>query len=93
MGRVTSSSVPASLEETNASIVDGASDLALHLGWYLTPSPVEALEFNTSPIFVSLLCDLKNHAIVGSALPVRRFLIINLIEQGYLLVIGYQIIF
>jgi hypothetical protein len=38
MGWVTSSSVPASFEETNASIVDGASDLALHLGWYLTAS-------------------------------------------------------
>jgi hypothetical protein len=45
--------------------------------------PVEALEFSTSPILVSLLCDLKNHDIVGSSLSVRRFLIINLIEQGY----------
>jgi hypothetical protein len=54
---------------------------------------VEALEFGTSPILVSLLCDLKNHAIIGSALPVRRLLIINLIEQGYLLVVGYPMIF
>jgi hypothetical protein len=37
MGRVTSS-IAASLEEINTSIVDGASDLALHLGWYLTAS-------------------------------------------------------
>jgi hypothetical protein len=38
MGWVTSSSVSTSSEETNASIMNGASDLALHLGWYLTPS-------------------------------------------------------
>jgi hypothetical protein len=38
MGQVTSSSVPASLKETNTSIVDGASDLALYLGWYLIAS-------------------------------------------------------
>jgi hypothetical protein len=31
---------------------------------------VEAFEFDTSPILVSLLCGLKNHDIVGSALPV-----------------------
>ncbi|WP_428025499.1 hypothetical protein, partial [Arcobacter sp.] len=55
--------------------------------------PVEALEFSTSLILVSLLCDIKNHSIVGSALPVQRFLIINLIEQRYLLVVGYPIIF
>jgi hypothetical protein len=54
---------------------------------------VEALEFDTSLILVSLLCDLKNYAIIGSTLPVRRFLIINLIEQGYLLVVGYPMIF
>jgi hypothetical protein len=54
---------------------------------------VEALEFGTNPILVSLLCDLKNHAIISSALPVRRLLIINLIEQGYLLVVGYPMIF
>jgi hypothetical protein len=54
---------------------------------------VEALEFSTSSILVSLLCDLKNHAIVGSALPVRRFLIINLIEQGYLLVVRCPMFF
>jgi hypothetical protein len=54
---------------------------------------MEALEFSISSIFISLLCDLKNYAIVGSALPIRRFLIINLIEQGYLLVVGYPMIF
>jgi hypothetical protein len=54
---------------------------------------MEALEFSTSPILVSLLCDLKNHAIVGSALPVQRLLNINLIEQGYLLIVGYPMIF
>jgi hypothetical protein len=54
---------------------------------------VEALKFGTSLILVSLLCDLNNYVIIGSALPVRRFLIINLIEQGYLLIIGYPMIF
>jgi hypothetical protein len=42
---------------------------------------VEALEFGTSLILISLLYDLKNNAIVGFALPIQRFLIINLIEQ------------
>jgi hypothetical protein len=54
---------------------------------------VEALEFSIGPILISLLCDLKNHVIVGSVLPVQKFLIINLIEQGYLLVVGYLMIF
>jgi hypothetical protein len=54
---------------------------------------VQVLEFGTSPILVSLLYDLKNHAIIGSALLVQRFLIINLIEQEYLLVVGYPMIF
>jgi hypothetical protein len=54
---------------------------------------VETLEFSTSPILVSLLCDLKNHVIVGSILHVWIFLIINLIEQGYLFVVGYPMIF
>jgi hypothetical protein len=54
---------------------------------------VEVLEFDTSLILVSIICGLKNHDIVGSALPVRRFLIINLIEQRYMLVIGYSLIF
>jgi hypothetical protein len=56
-------------------------------------SLVEALKFGANSILVSLLCDLKNHAIVGSALPFRKFLIINLIEQRYLLVVGYSMIF
>jgi hypothetical protein len=79
-------------------------DKCIYCGWGIRPypllgllpntfPPVEALEFSTSPILVSLICDLKNHAIVDSALPVRRFLIINLIEQGYLLVVGYPMIF
>jgi hypothetical protein len=54
---------------------------------------VEALEFGTSPILVPLLCGLKNHGIIGSALPGGRFLIVNLIEQGYLLVAGTPMIF
>jgi hypothetical protein len=36
MGWITSSSIAASLEETNVSIMDVASDLALYLGWCLT---------------------------------------------------------
>jgi hypothetical protein len=56
-------------------------------------SSVEALEFSISPILVSLLCNLKKHTIVGSALAVQIFLVINLIEQGYLLVVGYPMIF
>jgi phosphoribosyl-ATP pyrophosphohydrolase len=38
MGQVTSSSVAASLEERNGSVVDEAADLALHLSWCLTAS-------------------------------------------------------
>jgi hypothetical protein len=55
--------------------------------------PVEALEFGTSPILVPLLCGLKNHDIISSALLGGRFLIVNLIEQGYLLVAGTPMIF
>jgi hypothetical protein len=55
--------------------------------------PVEAIEFGTSLILVSLLCGLKNYDIVGSALPGGRLLIINLIEQGYLLVACTLMIF
>jgi hypothetical protein len=50
---------------------------------------VEALELRaSSPILVSLLCGLENHGIVGSALPVGIFLIVDLIEQRHLLVVG-----
>jgi hypothetical protein len=66
-------------------------DKCIHCGWGIRPCsplglvpntfpPVGALKFSTNLILVSLLCALKIHAIVGSALPVRRFLIINLIE-------------
>jgi hypothetical protein len=55
--------------------------------------PAEALEFGTSPILVLLLCGLKNHGIIDSALSGGRFSIINLIEQGYLLFVGYPMIF
>jgi hypothetical protein len=48
---------------------------------------VESLEFRvSSPILVSLLFNLKNHGIIGSSLPARRFLIVDLIEHGHLLV-------
>jgi hypothetical protein len=56
-------------------------------------SPVKAIEFRASLIFVPLLCSLKNRVIIGSALPGGRFLIINLIEQEYLLIVGYPMIF
>jgi hypothetical protein len=43
--------------------------------------PVEALEFIvSSPILVLLLCSLENNDIVGSALLVGRFFIVDLIE-------------
>jgi hypothetical protein len=42
--------------------------------------PLEALEFEPSLILVPLLCGLKNHDIIGSALSGERFLIVNLIE-------------
>jgi hypothetical protein len=55
--------------------------------------PVETIKFGTSLILIPLLYGLKNHVIVGSALPGRRVLIINLIEQRYLLVAGTPMIF
>jgi hypothetical protein len=54
---------------------------------------MEALEFRTSLILVPLLCGLKNHGIVGSTLLGERLLIVNLIEQGYMLVAGTPMIF
>jgi hypothetical protein len=55
---------------------------------------VEALEFRASnPILIPLLCGLKNHDIVSYALPAERFLIVDLIEQGYLLVVGGPVVF
>jgi hypothetical protein len=54
---------------------------------------VEALKFDISPILVSLRYDLKNYVSVGSTLPVRKFLIKNLVEKGYLLFVGYPMIF
>jgi hypothetical protein len=56
--------------------------------------PVEVLKFvPSSLILVPQLCDLENHGIVGSALPAGRFLIVYLIEQGYLLVVGGLVVF
>jgi hypothetical protein len=60
-------------------------DKCIQCGWGIRPCPlfglmpnsfppVEALEFDTSLILVSLLYGLKNYDIVGSALPVRRSL-------------------
>jgi hypothetical protein len=54
---------------------------------------MEALEFGTSPILLPLLCGLKNHDIIGFALSGGRLLIVNLIEQRYLLVVGTPMIF
>jgi hypothetical protein len=43
---------------------------------------VEAPEFRpSSPIFVPLLCDIKNHDIVGSALSAGSFLIIEVVAM------------
>jgi hypothetical protein len=48
---------------------------------------VEALEFRvSSPILVSLFFNLENHGIIDSSLPAGRFLIVDLIEHGHLLV-------
>jgi predicted transcriptional regulator len=55
--------------------------------------PVEALEFGPRPIVVLLLYGLKNHGIIGSALSGGSFLIVNLIEQGHMLVEGTPMIF
>jgi hypothetical protein len=55
---------------------------------------VEAFEFRASSLIpVPLLCSLENHDIVGSVLPVGRFLIIDLIEYGHLLVVGGPLVF
>jgi hypothetical protein len=57
-------------------------------------SPVEALEFTPSSlILVPLICGLENYGIIDSALPTRRFLIVDLIEQGHLLIVGGPVIF
>jgi hypothetical protein len=43
--------------------------------------PVEALELRESSLaLVLLLCGLENHGIIGSAMPERRFLVVDLIE-------------
>jgi hypothetical protein len=56
--------------------------------------PVEALELRaSSPALVLLFCSLKNHGNVGSTLPTRKFLIVDLIEHGDLLVLGGPIVF
>jgi hypothetical protein len=55
---------------------------------------VEAFEFRASNhILVPLLYGLENHDIVGSALPVGKFLIVDLIEHGHLLVVGGSMVF
>jgi hypothetical protein len=55
--------------------------------------PMEALEFRISPILIPLLYGLKNYCIIGYALPGERLLIVNLIEQEYLLVAGTPMTF
>jgi hypothetical protein len=54
---------------------------------------VKALTFGPNPILIPLLCGLKNHDIIGSALSKGRFLIVNLIEQGHLLIAGTPMFF
>jgi hypothetical protein len=54
---------------------------------------VETLEFGPSLILIPLLCGLKNHDIIGSALLGGSFLILNLIEQGHLLIARTPMIF
>jgi hypothetical protein len=54
---------------------------------------VKAFEFGHNLILIPLLYGLKNHDIVGSALLGGRFFIVNLIEQGHLLVADIPMIF
>jgi hypothetical protein len=55
---------------------------------------VKVHEFGAaSPILVLQLCGLKDHVIVGSALPIRSFLIVDFIEQIHLLIVGGPVIF
>jgi hypothetical protein len=55
---------------------------------------MKMLEFIAySPTLVPLLCGPENHDIIGSALPVGIFLIVDLIEHGHLLVIGGSVVF
>jgi hypothetical protein len=69
------------------------SFLSLSLAQHGSSSRLQHPTHSHISILVSLLCGLKNHGIVDSILSGRRFLIINLIEQGYLLVVGYPMIF
>jgi hypothetical protein len=56
--------------------------------------PVEVLKFRLSnPIIVPLLCGLENYGIASFALPAGRFFIVDLIEQGHLLVVGGSVFF
>jgi hypothetical protein len=59
-------------------------DKCIYCGWSIRPYPplgwvpntflpVESLEFSISPILILLFYDLKNHTIIGSALPVHIF--------------------
>jgi hypothetical protein len=54
---------------------------------------VKAFEFGHNLILIPLLYGLKNHDIVGSALLGGRFFIVNLIEQGHLLIADIPMIF
>jgi hypothetical protein len=55
---------------------------------------VEALELRVSNLaLVPLLCGLEHHVIMGSALPARRFLVVDLIKQEHVLVIGGPVVF
>jgi hypothetical protein len=55
---------------------------------------VKSLEFGaSSAILVPLLCSLKDHDIIGSALLAGSLLIVDLVEQRHLLVIGGPVIF
>jgi hypothetical protein len=74
-------------KETHGSFVEEPAKVALHLSWCSFPL-MEVLEFRaSSTTLVPLLCGLENDVIIGSALPIVRFLIIDLIEYGYLLVV------
>jgi hypothetical protein len=60
---------------------------------HCSPS-LKTLEFRVSrPILVPLLYSLKDHGTTGSALPIGRFLIVDLIEHRHLLVVGRLVAF
>jgi hypothetical protein len=84
-----------SLEETHGLVDEELMDFCspLELVLHSIP-PVEVFELRaSSPALLPLLCSLKNHDIISSALPARKFLVVDLFEYGHLLVVGGPVVF